>query len=169
MSSDVELNDVGVLKRREIEARILAPLLKALGDEFGHEQVLEVARKTIASIARQQGKELAEGLKRNDLEAYSKAIEPWSHSGALQLRILDQNDRTLNFDVTACQYADLYRNLGIEELGSILSCERDAAFVEGFNPSIALQRTQTIMRGAPHCDFRYHDLPRTNQNTGGTM
>jgi hypothetical protein len=27
--------------------------------------------------------------------------------------------------------------------------------VEGFNPKIKLERTQTIMEGADHCDFRY--------------
>jgi hypothetical protein len=27
--------------------------------------------------------------------------------------------------------------------------------MEGFNPEIELRRTQTIMEGAEHCDFRY--------------
>ena len=31
------LNEIGVLRRREIEARILMPVLKALGAEFGDE------------------------------------------------------------------------------------------------------------------------------------
>ena len=45
--------------------------------------------------------------------------------------------------------------LGIPELGAVLSCNRDAALIEGFNPSVTLVRTQTIMEGAPCCDFRY--------------
>jgi len=155
MSSDIELNEIGVLKRREIEARILSPILEALGNEFGREDVIEITRRTITEIARQQGRELAERLGRNDLESYGESIEPWSRSGALQLHILDQNDRTLNFDVTECKYAELYKSLGIPELGSILSCSRDAAFIEGFNASITLQRTQTIMQGAAFCDFRF--------------
>jgi hypothetical protein len=36
---DSELNKIGVLKRREIEARMLAPLIDALGREFGGEKV----------------------------------------------------------------------------------------------------------------------------------
>ena len=47
------------------------------------------------------------------------------------------------------------RRLGLEDLGPILSCGRDGAMIEGFNPAIAFTRTQTIMQGAPHCDFRY--------------
>jgi hypothetical protein len=160
MGNDVELNEIGILKRREIEARILAPILDALGREFGRQKVLEIARETIVAIARCQGRELALQLGSNNLESYGKSVESWSRGGALELRILNWDETALNFDVTKCQYAELYRNLGIEELGSILSCGRDAAFVEGFNESITLERTQTIMQGAAFCDFRY----RTGEN-----
>ena len=44
---DVELNAIGVLKRREIEARLLAPLVEALGREFGRERVLQIVGETI--------------------------------------------------------------------------------------------------------------------------
>jgi hypothetical protein len=109
----------------------------------------------LIEIPRQQGRELAEQLGTNDLESYGKSIGPWSRSGALQLRILNQDDKTLSFDVTECKYAELYRGLGIPELGSVLSCSRDAAFIEGFNAGITLERTQTIMQGAAFCDFRF--------------
>jgi len=49
---DVELNAIGVLKRREIEARILAPLVEALGREFGRERALQIVGETIVGIAR---------------------------------------------------------------------------------------------------------------------
>ena len=42
---------IGVLTRREVEARILAPLIDALGEEFGREKVLEVVRDTIIRLA----------------------------------------------------------------------------------------------------------------------
>jgi hypothetical protein len=53
----------------------------------------------------------------------------------------------------------MYRALGIPELGSVLSCGRDFALGEGFNPNLTLTRTQTIMEGAPFCDFRYRLEP----------
>jgi hypothetical protein len=49
----------------------------------------------------------------------------------------------------------MYKELGIGELGALLSCGRDAALIVGFNPKIKFTRTQTIMEGAPFCDFRY--------------
>jgi len=69
--------------------------------------------------------------------------------------VLEENENTFSFDVTRCRYAEMYNALGIPELGEILSCNRDYALIEGFNPDVELQRRQTIMDGAPYCDFRY--------------
>jgi hypothetical protein len=44
------LNEIGVLKRREIEARILMPVLEALGREFGRDKVFAVARDTVIEV-----------------------------------------------------------------------------------------------------------------------
>ena len=47
---DVELNRIGVLKRREIETRISAPLVDALSRKFDREKVLQIVRETIVGI-----------------------------------------------------------------------------------------------------------------------
>jgi predicted ArsR family transcriptional regulator len=166
MSGDVELNEIGVLKRREIEARLLAPIVDALGDKFGRQEVLEVVRNVVTEIARRQGRELATHMGRNDLQAYGKSVEPWTRNDALQLRILDQDESVLNFDVVKCRYAELYRSLGIEELGSILSCDRDATFIEGFNGEITVERKHTILQGSSACDFRFSKRPGPQSPTG---
>jgi hypothetical protein len=69
--------------------------------------------------------------------------------------VLEQNEERLSFNVTRCRYAEMYRALGIPELGALLSCNRDFALVEGFNRDVELTRTQTIMDGATHCDFPF--------------
>ncbi len=162
MSDSPDLNEVGVLRRREIEARIVGPLLDALGAEFGRERVLEVARRVIVDVARRQGRELAARAGRDDLAAFAATREPWTRGGALEIRVLRQTDREYDFDVTRCRYAEMYRALGIPELGALLSCNRDFALGSGFNPRLRLTRTQTIMDGAPRCDFRYRlDPPAT--------
>ena len=51
--------------------------------------------------------------------------------------------------------AEMYRAMGLGEIGHLLSCQRDGTFCEGYDPRIKLQRTQTIMQGASHCDFDY--------------
>ncbi len=149
------LNEIGVLTRREIEARILAPLIDALGEEFGRERVLDIVRRTIVRIAHQQGAQLAAQTGDTGLTAYSGATAAWKKGNALEFEVLEQNDERYSFNVTRCRYAEMYRALGIPELGAVLSCNRDFSLIEGFSSDIELTRTQTIMQGAAFCDFRY--------------
>jgi predicted hydrocarbon binding protein len=153
------LNEIGVLRRREIEARILAPLLEALGDEFGRQRVLEVAREVIVEIAHQQGTQLAEGMGGSTLAHFAESMEAWKKGEAIEIEVLEQSDQVFAFNVTRCRYAEMYAQLGIPELGALLSCNRDFALIEGFNPQVTLTRTQTIMEGATHCDFRFRLKP----------
>jgi len=149
------LNEIGVLKRREIEARILAPLLDAFGERFGREEVLALAREVIINIAREQGRQLAQSLPGNSLPDLAASLEAWQKDDAMKMEVLALNEAEFAFNVTRCRYAELYRELGLAELGATLSCNRDAALIEGFNPLVQLTRTQTLMQGAACCDFRY--------------
>ena len=151
------LNEIGVLKRREIEARILMPVLSALGDEFGREKVFEIARRIIVDVAREQGKEsaLAERMGGDSLGHFATALEDWKKGDAYRMDVLERSEEKLSFNVTRCRYAEMYRALGIPEVGALLSCNRDFSLVEGFNPDVKLTRTQTVMEGASHCDFRF--------------
>ncbi|MFX8852579.1 L-2-amino-thiazoline-4-carboxylic acid hydrolase, partial [Acinetobacter baumannii] len=60
-----------------------------------------------------------------------------------------------DFNVVRCRYAEMYRQMGLGEIGPLLSCNRDGAFCDGYDPKLKLTRSQTIMEGASHCDFRY--------------
>lgn len=146
---------IGVLARREVEVRLLAELLPALGRELGPAEVLEVVRRTAVDIARRQGRELAGCMESNSLRAFRDSLVHWTRDGALVLDVLLESEREFAFNVTRCRYAELYRRLGVPELGPVFSCARDFALIEGFNPRIRLTRTQTLMEGAGFCDFRY--------------
>jgi hypothetical protein len=149
------LNTVGVLTRREIEARLIAPLIEAFAAEIGRERALEITRDVITRIAYSQGQAMARLMGGCTLAHFMTTLEAWEKDNALQISTLEQSKTTLSFNVTRCRYAEMYRDLGIPELGVILSCNRDFALIRGFNPEIKLTRTQTIMEGADFCDFRY--------------
>jgi hypothetical protein len=149
------LNDIGVLKRREIEARILGPFVEALANEFERERVLAILSETIINIARKQGAERAAAVGDDSLMAFSQSAGDWRKGNALEIEILEQNEERYDFNVTRCRYAEMYRSLGLGDLGAVLSCNRDYSLVEGFNSEIRLVREQTIMQGAPCCTFRY--------------
>jgi predicted ArsR family transcriptional regulator len=158
------LNEIGVLTRREIEARVLKPVLEALGAEFGRERVLAIARDVIVEVARQQGRELAARMGGDGLEDFARALDDWKKGDAYRMDVLEQGRDRFAFNVTRCRYAEMYRALGIPEMGALLSCNRDFSLVEGFNPDVKLTRTQTIMEGATHCDFRF-ELRRGTRQT----
>ena len=149
------LNEIGVLKRREIEARILGPFVEAMSNEFERERVLAILGDTIINIARKQGAERAAAMGDDSLLAFSASTGDWRKGDALEIELLEQNEDRYDFNVTRCRYAEMYRSLGMAELGSVLSCNRDYSLVEGFNPEIELVREQTIMQGASCCTFRY--------------
>ena len=152
------LNEIGVLKRREIEARILMPVLEALGREFGRDKVFAVARDTVIQVAREQGRQVARKMGGNGLEDFARSMGDWTKGDALEMDVLAESGEEYAFNVTRCRYAELYRVLGIADVGALFSSNRDFSLIEGFNPDIELTRTQTIMQGAGHCDFRYRRL-----------
>ena len=49
----------------------------------------------------------------------------------LWITIFRDDDEAFEFNVTRCRFAEMYRRLGLADLGPILSCGRDAAMVEG--------------------------------------
>jgi hypothetical protein len=123
---------------------------------MGEEEALAVAGEVIREDAIRSGRSLAEAYSGNSLETLLRIVQGvWAADGTLAISNVELTGETLSFDVTACGYAEMYERLGLEALGCRLSCDRDFSFMEGFNPDIELQRTQTIMEGADHCDFRY--------------
>jgi hypothetical protein len=154
---------LSLLEQREIEARIVGPLIAAVRAELGTEKTLALVRRVIADLARQSGAELAQRLGEASLPAFASCLDRWSEAGALEIDVLEQSADRLSFNVTRCRYAEMYRALGLGDLGSSLSCQRDFSLIEGFNPAIALSRTQTIMEGASHCDFRFRAAPPSSE------
>ena len=91
----------------------------------------------------------------NSLKHFADSLQYWTRDNALEIEVVEKGEQALFFNVTPCRYAELYKKLGLLELGVIFSCTRDVTLIRGFNPNILLKRTQTIMEGAAYCDFRY--------------
>jgi hypothetical protein len=102
------------------------------------------------------GKRIAEKYGGNNMRELGRVVrEIWAEDNAITVNFLEETQQNLSFDVTRCRYAELYEKAGMQELGVCLSCCRDEAFARGFNSQIKLLRTQTIMQGTSHCDFRF--------------
>ena len=113
---------------------------------------LDVA--TIKEIAKTQGAELSKEYGDN-VDAFLDTLKFWTKDDALEIDLLEKSDLKLSFNVTRCKYAEMYSALGVSDLGAVLSCNRDAALIGGFNPKASLDRKETIMSGDKCCTFRY--------------
>jgi len=158
MSSDTK--PPSLLQQRQIEAKIVSPLARAFSAELGPERTLAILRQVITDLAHQSGAELARALGEQTLEAFSRTLTRWQEGGALEIELIEQSAERLSFNVVRCRYAEMYRALGLSDLGATLSCQRDFALAEGFNPGIKLERTQTLMEGASCCDFRFRTIEK---------
>jgi hypothetical protein len=147
---------VSVIEQAKIQAQVLLPLVKALQAELGEARADALVRKALGDLYRRFGEEFWRAKNDADLgKTVGSAFATYARDDALDYQILEQTKDAFEFNVTRCRYAEFYKALGEPELGFLLVCTADYAIADGFDPDVKLTRTQTIMQGAPHCDFRY--------------
>jgi len=155
-----DLSSIDIILRREIEARIAEPLIRAFMEELGEERTLAVVRRAIREQALESAAQRAKAAKGNSIRHFVESGKAWSAGDALQREVLKLDDKTYHYNIVRCRYAEMYKELGMADLGYVLSCGRDFDMVEGFNPRMKLERTKTIMQGGEYCDFRISLMER---------
>ncbi len=142
------------IEQAKIQARVLIPVVNAMQAELGEERAQEVVRNALDEVARQNGQVVNSLFQGTPVEKIAASL-PIAAANALDVEELSRTPEAFEFNVTGCRYAEFYKQLGEPELGFLFSCGGDWAMAEGLSPNLELTRTQTIMQGAPHCDFRY--------------
>ncbi len=145
-----------MIERRRIEATILKHVYETLKASHGD----AIARTTIAESVRrssiEQGRQMAaEAGGETSLQSFAAIMPRWSQDDAITMEMKESTDTKLEFNITRCRYSEMYKEMGLGEIGHLLSCQRDGTFCEGYDKHLKLTRTQTIMQGASHCDFKY--------------
>ena len=147
---------LSLIEQAKIQARVLVPLVKALQAELGEQRANALVRRALGDIYRRYGEEFWRTKSEKNLgKVMASAFATFSRGDALNYQVREQSQDAFEIDVTGCKYAEFYKELGEPELGFLLVCSADFTMTEGFAPDIKLTRTQTIMQGASHCDFRY--------------
>jgi predicted ArsR family transcriptional regulator len=157
----VDTNEVAIshLQRRKIEGRVLIPFIQALRDRCGESAMREVVDETIRRLAAEDGARWAANYGKSTASLRTVAQELWAGGGSMDVEVVSESDDHLDFNVTRCQYAAFYKDLGLADLGGRVHCNRDHAMLAGFNDELELSRSQTIMAGAACCDFRFRKRP----------
>ena len=147
---------IGILEQRRIEAAFAKGIFEEMAAELGTEQAKAILTRAVVKLAKQAAAEMAaDSPEGPTLDYFISQQERWTRGDALRIEVVEQSSTTYGFNVTRCKYSEMYREMGLAELGGVLSCNRDGAFCEGYSDKLKLTRTQTLMGGATHCDFRY--------------
>ena len=147
---------VSVLEQAKIQAQVLVPLVKAMQAELGKARANAIVRKALRDLYRRYGEDFWRAKNEENVgQAMTSAFATFARDDALDFEVKQQSHDAFDIDVRRCRYAEFYKALGEPELGFLMVCSADYDMAEGFGPEIKLTRTQTIMQGASHCDFRY--------------
>ena len=147
---------IPVIEQAKIQAQILVPLIKALQAELGEERANALVRKALGDVYRRLGEQWWRAKESRHVgENMALAFASFAKGDAVDYKVHAQSQDSYEIDVIGCRYAQFFKELGEPELGFLLVCSMDFPFAEGCGPDIKLTRTQTIMQGASHCDFRY--------------
>jgi L-2-amino-thiazoline-4-carboxylic acid hydrolase-like protein len=150
--------DIPLIEQVKIQAQVLVPLVRALQAELGEERANAIVRNALADLYRKYGEKWWRTQGERSLgEKVASAFEMFAAGDALKYEVVRTTPDALELHVTECRYAEFYKEIGVPELGFLLTCGGDAGFfhAEGFGAGMRLTVTQTIMQGASHCDFRY--------------
>ena len=148
--------EIPLIEQVKIQAQVLVPLVKALQAELGEERANAIVRKTLGDLYRKYGEKWWRTQGARDLgEKMTSAFAMFAAGDALDYEVVKHAPDAFEVNVTECRYAKLYNEIGAPELGFLLTCSADFPMAEGFGTDVQLTRTQTIMQGASHCDFRY--------------
>jgi len=150
---ELHRTDVPLIDRTKIQAEVLVPLLKAMEDEFGADRAREVARRALADEFRQLARDWVEEASGDRMAAFGRVAEHSTAENAIEFEPREAPPGEIRFDVTKCQYAQFFLEIGEPELGFLLVCGADGPIAEGLG--IGFERHQTLMQGGSHCDFRY--------------
>jgi hypothetical protein len=148
--------ELGILARRRIEAEIIKPIYDILVRDYGKESAQAVIGEAVSQAAVKAGEYFASREPHGpNLEGFVALQALWEQDDALKVEIIASDATHYDYDVHRCRYAEMYHEMGLGEIGHLLSCNRDEVFIVGYDPNVELTRTQTIMQGATHCNFRY--------------
>lgn len=156
--------DIPIIEQAKIQAQVLVPLVKALQAELGEERANAIVRQALGDLYRKLGEKWwrTQG-ERDPGEKMASTFDRFAAGNALDYEVVKQAPDAFDVNVTGCRYARFYNELGAPELGFLLVCSSDFPMAEGFGAEVQLTRTQTIMQGASHCDFRY--ILKTTEET----
>ncbi|MFO7557535.1 MAG: L-2-amino-thiazoline-4-carboxylic acid hydrolase [Desulfobacterales bacterium] len=147
--------NISFLQRSKIQSETLVPVVAAFEKEIGKERSHAIVSKALRDSTRNFYENIRNGFESNPIDLIAGGLSMFAEDGALDYEILNQTEGSFDLNITRCSYAEFYKELGRPDFGYICLCDLDFTIAECLGSDIEFKRTQTIMEGAPHCDYRY--------------
>jgi len=157
MSETTADTPLSLLDEVKLQAKVLVPLIRSLREKLGKEEANRLVETALRDWSRALHKRIGEekgGGARQQWDAIWADLRP-RIGNAIDRDFLKDDGVVREYNVTRCSYAEFFKALGEPELGRFLLCDLDHDVAEVGAPDVEFKRTQTIMQGAPYCDFRY--------------
>lgn len=139
-----------ILEATKVQARVVIPIVKKLEQEIGKERAHAIVGAAIAdNYVKWREKR---GFEPDTHPADEKDNGP---DFPIEHEIVENTPDSYGHNVTGCAFAAYFRSIGEPEIGALMTCGVDFAAEARMRPGWAFSRTQTLMQGAPHCDFRW--------------
>lgn len=72
------------------------------------------------------------------------------------IRYVSDTDTELGLHVSECLNAEVFKELGAEDIGYLVVCNPDHAYAKACNPCVKLRRSKTLMQGDEYCDHTWY-------------
>ncbi len=112
-----------MIERRRIEAEILKHVYDVLVPQLGKPAAQQVISDAIRASAIEQGQRMAAEVKEGtSLESFIAIQSRWTAEDALKVEVTRQDPEHYEFNVVRCRYSEMYKEMGLGEIGHLLSC-----------------------------------------------
>jgi len=150
---------VSKMDELKAELQVLLPVLQAARAELGEERANQLIFNALRAWGQERFRCIGESMPGNPKEKwerYEKQNMSRMGTNDLDFVMLRQDSEAVEYNVTRCIYADLFRELAEPELGVVLVCNQDYYVAEGLcNPDVEYKRTHSIMEGGNFCDIHW--------------
>ncbi len=135
--------------------RDVISLAKALGEEMGHDKMIEFLKKNTTKRMLEVGKNHAKRSPDNSFKTYVDTFRPPKYANSLTMKIVEDTEKAFELKVTECLWAATFLDAKAGDIGFASVCYGDYTWAESFNPKIKMVRDKTLMQGHDRCNHRY--------------
>lgn len=149
------MDQLPYLERVKIQVEILLPFYRRVRAALGEERAAALLRESVSEFGTGLGEQVAKSAAGTSLEKLKTLLPVFTAGDALEVEPLVDTADEFSMNVRGCRYAAFFKALGEPEFGAMLTCEVDPPLTAGIGRDLTLRRSQTILKGGSHCDFRW--------------